>query len=70
MGEKFANAVATVLVGSAILIGSYEIAAFAIERAIELCTSDHKTVFDKAEATINKLKNRGYATVERKEEDV
>ena len=69
MGNKIATAIGYTLVYSACLIGTYEIASFAIERCVELVTSDHKTVFDKAEATINKLKNHGYATVERKEEE-
>lgn len=62
MGEKIATAVVTVLAYSAMIIGSYEIAAFAVERVAELCTEDHVTIFDK-------IKNRGYATVERREEE-
>ena len=62
MAEKFGSVIGSLLAYSAITIGSYEIAAFAVERAIELCTEDHVTIFDK-------IKNRGYATVERKEEE-
>lgn len=63
MGEKIFAAVVTTLMYSAMLIGSYEIAAFTVERVVELATEDHVTIFDK-------IKNRGYATVERKEEDI
>ena len=62
MGEKIATAVVTVLIDSAMIIGSYEIAAFAVERVAELCMEEHVTIFDK-------IKNRGYAKVERREEE-
>ena len=66
MEEKVASVFGTVIAYSVLLIGSYEIAAFAVERCFELVTTSHNTIFDRA---INKIKNHGYTTVERKEEE-